>query len=536
MKLVRALILALGFVGAASHAATPSTSYQFVKVPTGDYKSQWPLGDEPPEDVELSWDDTCLTGALTPILTQTVGDPQGSADVRVCLSGTESATASIVPVQQTGDSSTGVITAPTTGDSFLFDCDAPASGAFNVRAVYSLGGGVTSATQFSWTCNAAPAGGDLSDNANPGIYWQQSRSGQSLTQSYRCNTVYPAAFTKGNSTFKGMSTQYYWKDLEVGAGGWQTGVDLIKAELACLSVDPNNGQSYNPARRLIIGLREEKRNTDACSEIFPSYVCSATTSFEGSSQSWDYSGFGTSSWGIRWDIPAAKAAYFDMLTGIITALKADTAAWGRIEGFRLHQETGNDRYGLNVSTSEYTTFQVELATLIRELAPDKLILVNPTGGLSDKNAYLNTMKDLDVLVGHGDMLPCRANGDTDDCGPNDGPSFNPSGVDRDLTGDTGRTCSSCSEDRRSTSALWAAAEGSELGQCSFETYELQDIYDYINDYMQALYFLIDASDQSGTGGGCDASDATHATDISERKTFFHANPTLDNTTLPAHYP
>jgi hypothetical protein len=532
-RIIAAGLLALGLALPAT-AGVGVRSVPIVLSPDGEADSNYPLGDKPPEAVELAWDEAGLSSDLVAMLDRTVGDAQGSVNLRARLSGTESPTSEIVLTQFTGGTSTDWFTPPSTGNNLLFDCDASpgaGSGDFKIRALYSGGGGVTTTSSYNWICNAAPADSGIGDE--PGWWFQEQRSGTAVhansatAQTYRCSHYATVFSGSAAEVFNGIAVQYYWSWLEPTQGNYTTAINYIKAEIDCLNnydLDPGAGVRHP---KLFIQWRDEKRNTTVATNILPSWLGSAL-------YCWDAGDFDNCSWDL--DDPTALAAHTAFWTNLINGLKADPDYWDQIGGFRPHQEMGSERFSsTRVSSTGYQTFQKEFATLLRTLAPDKMIWVNPTGA-SNKPQFLADMIAIDVLIGHGDMLPCRANGNTDDCGPDDGPDFNPSGVDRDLTGDTGRSCSGCTIDYRTVSNLVAAAEGSELGQCSFETYELQDIFDYVNDYMQAAYFFIDAGDFSGTGGSCDANDALHASSLSEIKAFAESNPVFDNTSTPAHYP
>jgi hypothetical protein len=366
----------------------------------------------------------------------------------------------------------------------------------------------------------APGGGVMAQTF--GNWWQMPRPVLPLAQSTRINTYYPQMYTTGNSAFKGNAVQWYWRQFETVQGNAASiGVPLIVAECNAL-------RAMNPPRKLMIQFREEKQNTtlvDHASVMFPDYL-NATGNPAKSLYQYTISGKTTIS--FDYTISAANTAYLNMWTTLINGLKADANAWATIEGFRPFHETGDERHGSQISATQFQAHIEETVAHIRSLAPDKMIWVNCTGGLNNKAAFLNTIKNIYVLPGHGDTLPRAANG-----------TGTGSGADRDITGDS---ASPLNIDYRISSAIVMAVEGSEMGSGAFPTnagaadYTLLEHWNYLNTGASGnaipvlpVYIFWDAYEGSASTADTDYS-------IAEIRDFVHAHPTLANTAKPASYP
>ncbi len=361
-------------------------------------------------------------------------------------------------------------------------------------------------------------------NFNPGFYWMTGRSGSSMSQQYRFNSLYGTAASPkcfAGSQFKGVSVEFRWKDLESTQGSYP-GIALIKAEIDRLI-------TFSPAKRLWIQWRDEKRNITMSkyTDLFPTYLGP-----NGLNVIYQYLGGETGSIDfVSWNINSstAQARFTALWTALIAGLKLGTTAlgtsyWDYIEGFRPHQEIGSERFGTsiagasaNVTAAQYQAHQLAFITLLRSLAPDKAIIVNPTN-CNDKVAYLSAAVAIDCLLGHGDCLPRGASGiATGDI----------IGVDQDLCGTRSPHTGT---DYRVLSRLWMGTEGSQLGHTADPTnpsapfYLIPELNSYMDDPMEAVYKFWDIYEGN----------AADVENYQEIIAYVSANPSF-NSSPPPHY-
>jgi hypothetical protein len=358
----------------------------------------------------------------------------------------------------------------------------------------------------------------------PGHWWQTPRHGSKYKYSYRRDNLFSQMYTPGNSAFKGHSAEIRWAEIETTKGNVDLGLAQIQAELnACAAM--------NPPRRLMLQFCDQKRGLTMATytQVLPPYMGPPSTSNPGGLDA-AYHFLMNAPGGdvdcVTWDMTNGPAltAFLAMWDKLAAGMKA-LDNYNLFHGWRLHNETTASAVDLNVtSKAEFQAFMETYGAKVREVFPDKMVWnVCPVGGLADGGAHHEFNLDHDILLGQGDVCPDGSSRDPTKRFHNKGQS-----TEKELMGTAANYDGPDIREPPYNSVIIAAVEGSELGQEIYFTYTAQRITEYCNEVTRAPYIFWQTW-EGKSGGDVD-------TDIAAIRTYVHANPTLENTDPPGHYP